>query len=175
MNFSICTGTSLYYYWAGTADVETSRRPDTWGDVLLAGSAGKLECIDRLASELKQGEASKTLNCVHPGDPMRLRVTDADMNLSDSVKDRVAVQVAAAQGSKQWVVLEESTESSGVFEGSVQTALDTGEPKPGTLSLFEGEAVEITYTDQCRPDGSRDVPVKLKIPTASAVNAIAGK
>ena len=55
MNLSICTGTPLYYYWAGTSDVRTSLHADTWGDALLAGSDGKLECVERLAGELKPG------------------------------------------------------------------------------------------------------------------------
>lgn len=175
MNFSICTGTPLYYYWAGTADVETSRHPDTWGDVLLAGSAGKVECIDKLASEMKAGESATIARYIHVGDLLRLRVSDGDMNLSDKVKDKLAITVSTSRGQRQMVVLEETTESSGVFEGAIRTLLDTGESKPDVLSLFEGESIETTYIDQCRPDGARDVPVKLTVPTAAAIGGIAGK
>ncbi len=175
MNFSICTGTPLYYYWAGTAEVETSRHPDTWGDVLLAGSAGKVECIEKLASELKPGESAATSNYIHVGDLLRIRVSDGDMNLSDKVKDKLAVTVSTPRGQRQMVVLEETTEASGVFEGAIRTRSTQVNRKPDVLSLFEGEPIEMTYIDQCRPDGSRDVPVKLKVATAAAIGGIAGK
>ncbi len=176
MNFSICTGTPLYYYWAGTADVETARHPNTWGDVILAGSAGKVECIDKLASELKDGTAAAiSLNFLQIGEPLRIRVSDADMNLSDQVKDKLAVTVSTPRGQRHVVVLEETSPTSGVFEGAIRTTLDTGEPKLDVLSLFEGESIAILYTDACGPGGERDIPVKLTLPTAAAIGGIAGR
>jgi hypothetical protein len=175
MNFSICTGTDLYYYWAGTTKVATARRPDTWGDVLLAGSAGRLECLDKLTAELSAGESARAVNAVRIGQPLRIRVTDADMNLSDMVRDRVAVTVAARRGGRQTVVLEETTNTSGIFEGTLPTTLDTGSDAQGVLPLLDGDQIDIVYIDQSRPDGSRDVPVKLTLPTASAVTRVTDK
>jgi hypothetical protein len=175
MNFSICTGTDLYYYWAGTTKVATARRPDTWGDALLAGSAGRLECIDKLTSERAASETSKTLNAVRIGQPLRVRVSDADMNLSDAAKDRVAVTIATRRGAKQTMILEETGNATGIFEGAIPTTLDTGSTPAGVLPLLDGDQIEVVYIDQCRPDGSRDVPVKLTLPTAAAITKLSEK
>ncbi|HET6246544.1 MAG TPA: sugar-binding protein [Tepidisphaeraceae bacterium] len=175
MNFSICTGTHLYYYWAGTTKVATARRPDTWGDALLAGSAGRLECLDKLTAELSPGQTAKPVNAVRIGEPLRIRVTDADMNLSNTERDRVAVTVATRRGARLPVILEETGNATGIFEGALRTTLDTGQAADGVLPLLDGDQVDLVYIDQCRPDGARDVPVKLTLPTASAVTKLADK
>jgi hypothetical protein len=174
LNLSICTGTNLYYYWAGTSNVRTSEHPETWGDVLLAGSDGKLEAVDKLTSELKPGETSKTLNSIVIGEPLKLRVTDPDMNLSDKRKDKLSVTVRSrGSGESQVVILEETGEKTGVFEGAIRTDLNLGESTKGTVSLFEGETIEVIYLDQARANGSRNVEVKLPIKTAAGVMNLA--
>ena len=123
------------------------------------------------------------MNAIRIGEPLRMRVTDADMNLSDAARDRVAVTVSTRRGGRRSIVLEETGDATGVFEGALPTTLDTGDapagPATGTpsgpLPLLDGDAVEITYTDQCRPDGARDVPVKLTLPTAAAVTRVGGQ
>ena len=59
--------------------------------------------------------------------------------------------------------------------GAIRTALEIGEVSPDVLTLYEGEKIDVTYTDPCRADGSRDVPVRLSIPTASALSGLAAK
>ena len=175
MNFSICMGTTVYYYWAGKTNIATAVRPDTWGDVLLAGSDGRLECIDKLEVEGAAPGSAKNVRSQRIGEPLRIRVTDMDMNLSDSRKDRVSVTVLSRRGDREVVVLEETGEKTGIFEGSIATTLDIGDPVPGVLSLFDGEKFDVIYTDQARGNGARDVEVKLTLPTAAAVTAVAAK
>ncbi|MCW8131894.1 MAG: hypothetical protein KIS92_16225 [Planctomycetota bacterium] len=173
-NLSICTGTSLYYYWGGTSDVRTSERPDTWGDVLLSGSDGKLEVPDKFESELKEGETAKPARAIVIGEALKLRVTDMDMNLSDKRKDKVSVTVKSKNGDTQVAILEETGEKTGVFEGSLATRLSLGEAAASTLSLYEGESVEILYVDQARADGARNVEVKLEMKSAAGTTNLAG-
>jgi hypothetical protein len=98
-----------------------------------------------------------------------------DMNLSDARKDRVSVTVMNRRGDREVVVLEETGEKTGIFEGSIGTTLDVGDPVPGVLSLFDGEKIDVIYLDQARANGARNVEVKLTMPTAAAVTAVAGK
>lgn len=174
LNLSICTGTALIYYWAGTSHVRTSEHPETWGDVLLAGSDGKLEAVDKLTAELKPGEKSKTLNSIAIGDPLKLRVTDPDMNLSDKRRDKLSVTVKTRGGGEnQVLILEETGEKTGIFEGAIRTDLNLGETNKGTLSLFEGETIDMIYLDQARANGARNVEVKLPIKTAAGMMNLA--
>ncbi|MCZ7645778.1 MAG: hypothetical protein M5U26_10920 [Planctomycetota bacterium] len=171
-NLSICTGTTLYYYWGGTSDVRTSERPDTWGDVLLSGSNGKLDLPAKLSNEEgapKPGTEEKPLRALVIGDPLRVRVTDLDMNLDDAKRDKVSVTVKTPHGDTEVAILEETGEKTGIFEGGLRTALELGEPVPGTLSLYEGEEVEVIYDDQARADGTRNVRLTRKLTTAAGI------
>jgi hypothetical protein len=175
MNFSICTGTPLYYYWVANVGTGTWGAPDTWGDVLLAGSDAKVEVVDKLASELKQSEEVKPLSWLRIGDPLRVRVTSPVMNLSDKALDKVSVSVASRHGGRQTVILQETGKATGIFEGAIQTALETGDPVLNTVTLYEGETVDVNFNDQCRADGTRNVKVTLSVPTASSVGRVAVK
>jgi hypothetical protein len=174
VNLSICTGTPLYYYWAGTSAVRTSEHPDTWGDLLLAGCDGKLEVVDKLSTELKAGETSKPSATLAIGDPLKIRITDADMNLSDKRRDKLAVTVKArGSGEVKVVTLEETGEKTGIFEGAIRTNLNLGDTDPKTLALFEGEAVDVIYLDQARANGARNVEVKLTLKSSAGVYTMA--
>ncbi|GMV79526.1 MAG: hypothetical protein AMXMBFR7_07100 [Planctomycetota bacterium] len=175
-NLSICTGTPLYYYWGGNSDVRTSERPDTWGDVLLSGSDGKLDLPAHLAQEAqapKPGETEKPLRALVIGEPLRVRVADLDMNLDDSKKDKVSVTLKSRHGDTEVAILEETGEKTGIFEGSVRTALQIGEPVPGTLSLYEGEGIEVVYDDQARANGARNVSITRKLTVAAGIVGLA--
>jgi hypothetical protein len=174
-NLSICTGTNLYYYWGGTSDVRTSEHPDTWGDLLLSGSDGKLEAVEKLGSE-EGGKDSKPLRALQLGEPLRVRVTDSDMNHSDTKRDKVTVTVTSdGGGDSEVLILEETGDKTGVFEGSIATTLNLGDPSPQALSLFEGESVTIVYDDKARANGSQNVEVKLTVKTAAGLMKLAGK
>ncbi|MFH0940218.1 MAG: sugar-binding protein [Planctomycetota bacterium] len=174
-NLSICTGTNLYYYWGGGDSVTTSERPDTWGDILLAGSDSKLELPDRLTSELKENETTRPSRALVIGEPLKIKLTDTDMNLSDKRRDKLSVTVKSSTGSNAIVVLEETSEKTGIFEGVVATTLNIGDPSVGTLALFEGELVDVIYFDQARANGARNVEVKLSIKAAMGMITLVAK
>jgi hypothetical protein len=71
------------------------------------------------------------------------------------------------------VILEETGEKTGVFEGAIRTDLNLGEAVKGTLALFEGETIDVVYLDQARANGARNVEVKLPIKTAAGMMNIA--
>ena len=174
-NLSMCTGTSLLYYWAGTSDVRTSEHPSTWGDLLLAGSDGRIMAPTKRARDLAPGESAEARRSVAPGEPLRLRVEDADMDLASDRVDQVSVTARARGGDWEVAVLGETGPATGVFEGALATALNLGEDLPGTLSLDEGDVVEAVYCDQARADGSRSVDVTLTLPTGLGASNLLGR
>ena len=72
------------------------------------------------------------------GEPLRIRVTDRDMNLNEKVKDKVSVTVRNARGEQEVAILEETGRDTGVFEGSVRTALALGERVAGRRQRLRG-------------------------------------
>jgi hypothetical protein len=167
MNVNVETGTKVQYYWSSSKAVETYVRPDTWGDVLLGGADGTLEIPAKLGGEGAATEATETRNAFVIGEPLRLRVTDRDMNLNPRHRDKVAVTVRSARGEPQVAVLEETDPESGTFEGAVRTALALGEPVPATLSVYEGESVTVTYVDQARANGARNADLVYTVRAAT--------
>jgi len=174
-DLSICGGNSIgkdvYFYWA-VGDVQVSTHPATWGDIMMGGSDGKVELPEKLGSELAQGEVLKPARGLVIGEPLKVRVTDMDMDLHPTSKDKVSVTVSTRTGEKQVMILEETGVKTGVFEGSLSTTLSTGDSQPGKLSLYEGDEITVTYTDQARGNGSKDVPVKLSLKTAASTQAL---
>lgn len=178
LNFTVETGTRVHYYWSASKAAGTYNRPDTWGDVLLGGSDGKLEIPEQLADETGgKGDPTKTTSSIVVGQPLRLRVSDGDMNLNDRLEDKVMVTVAnPANGDSQVAILKETGADTGIFEGAIRTALDIGEKVPGVVSVFDGQKLRVTYVDQARANGARDAKVALDVKAASPViNGIASR
>ena len=156
---SCCTGSDVYYYWSFNEKLRTSESPNTWGDIQLLGSDAALSLLD------KEGE--KMTGGVFPGEPIHIQVEDGDMNLDNAVKDKVRVNVSAASGDYEQVILEETATSSGVFDGSLATRLNIGNLSTGVLDLYEGEDVKVEYIDQAQAYGERDVRVTKGFKAAS--------
>jgi hypothetical protein len=152
------------WYWSSGDTVATSMQPDTWGDLLLAGSDARIAVIAPGG-----GDGAKTVLPV--GEPLRLRVNDDDMDLNPEARDKVTVSIRDGRGGRQNAVLEETGASSGVFEGAVSTALALDEPVPAVLSVFEGERVGITYIDQARANGAREATLSASVTFGSALMA----
>ena len=163
IGFNTCLGTNgpTCWNWSAGANVHTFQQPDTWGDLLLAGADAKLSLADR--------PDFKTKAVLTPGQSLKLRVVDGDMNLSPNRRDKVMVTIKPAHGGEQIVVLEETSENSGVFDGSVSTALALDVNPTGTLAVYEGESVVVCYVDQARANGARNVEVKLPLTFGSAI------
>ncbi|MEK7414842.1 MAG: sugar-binding protein, partial [Planctomycetota bacterium] len=153
------------WYWSAGSEVGTFRQPDTWGDLLLAGSDASITLADRDQTKAKANTPAVLL----PGQPLKLRVVDGDMNLSPLRRDKVMVTLKPAHGGQLLAVLEETSEASGAFEGSVTTALALDEDQPGILSVYEGEKVMVKYNDQARANGARNVDVQLTLSFGSAL------
>ncbi|MCK6472361.1 MAG: hypothetical protein L6R28_11505 [Planctomycetes bacterium] len=177
IGFDTCvmTGSPLDYFWCGSNELRPSEHPDSWGDVLLSGSDGKLESPEQFKAERKDGETAKPARAVVVGKPLKISVADADMNLDPKKKDKVSVTVKSAMGDNELVVLEETEAGSGLFEGALATAFALGEPTPEVLNLYEGETVTLVYTDQGRANGARDVEVKLELVSALGAVEVSGQ
>lgn len=149
------------WYWSAGDKVSTSLQPDTWGDLLLAGSDGAVEVLC--------GDGDKARTVLAVGEPLRLRVSDSDMDLDPAARDKVMVTIKDARAGQQIAVLEETGGSTGVFEGAVTTALALDQPVPAVLSVFEGERVSIVYVDQARANGAREALLTTSVAFGSAV------
>jgi hypothetical protein len=66
-------------------------------------------------------------------------------------------------------------EKTDIFEGSLATELNTGDPTPKVLSLFEGENITVKYDYKARANGLQHVEVKLSIRSTAGVMNLAGK
>ena len=91
------------------------------------------------------------------------------MNLNEKVKDKVSVTVRNARGEQEVAILEETGRDTGVFEGSVRTALALGEQVPGVVSVYEGESLTVTYVDQARANGARNAEIVSRIAAGPSV------
>ncbi len=154
MNLQVDTGTDLYYFWTCAKQIISSQHPNTWGDVQFLGSDGRIELLDP--------EDTQT-DSLFPGQPLRVRVVDPDMNLSELRRDKIGVTARTASGDTEPLILEETQAGSGVFEGALQTTLSIGSSQHDRLELFEGETVSVQYIDQARAFGERNVPIKQKV------------
>jgi hypothetical protein len=160
-NTYVTTMSTTNWYWSAGKEARTYTQPDTWGDLLLGGSDAKLEIIS--------GKETDGKHLAMIGQALRLRVTDADMNLDPAQQDKVMVTIKDGHGGQQIAVLEETGNATGVFEGAVSTALALDEPIPAVLAVYEGEKVDITYVDQARANGARDATETISVTFASAV------
>jgi hypothetical protein len=164
LDMAVDTGSTRHHYWEGLPSY-SYRKPDTWADVMLAGSDSRIDFPEAPGSE-------RPADCVIIGRPFRLRVTDADMNVDDAAPDRLSVTVRGAMEDMAVVVLEETGAKTGIFEGSVPTDFALGERIPGTLELSEGEEVTVAYVDQARQRGERNVEVLRTLPAVAAIGTM---
>ncbi len=158
LNAYVTSMAGTNWYWSAGKKANTWYQPDTWGDVLLAGSDGVLELADATAPLVV-------------GRPLRLRVRDGDMDLASARRDQVMVTLRPAHGGQQIAVLEETGPATGVFEGAISTALALDEDQPGVLSLYAGEQVDVIYTDQARSNGARNAEIHLAPVAASPITS----
>lgn len=150
----IDTGTNIFYQWANHNPlVQISTNPSVWGEILFAGSDGKVELLDA---------AGKPATQLTPGTPLTVRVRDADVNLDPAKKESLALTLITRGGRKP-MILAETEPNSGVFQGVMPTRLATRRPEDGVLELAADETVTVDYIDRLRSDGSRNVTVRAAI------------
>ncbi len=158
-NFSINNGTSCSLIWAVNLGKSFSHAPDLWGDLALLGTDAKVSFV-------KPG-TDKPITALIPGEPVGVRINDADMNLDPKKKDKIETTFRSACGDSVTGFLEETQPDSGIFAGSIDTDPFFGESNSddAVLSVTGGGHVEISYMDQARKYGERntDVTQRLKI------------
>jgi uncharacterized repeat protein (TIGR01451 family) len=80
------------------------------------------------------------------GDPVFVRVKDADRNVSATQKDTITVTITTPTGDTETLTLLETGLSTGVFVGYIQSASATPAPNC-TLDVTKNEKVKATYID----------------------------
>lgn len=153
-NFSINRGYdyAAQQQWSAPKDTDTFNRPDTWGDILLLGSDAKAEII---AKPVGDGAVSGDL--IAPGDPVRVRVVDPDMDLDGASRDRILAEARIRGGtSAMYVILEETAPDSAIFEGSFNTQLRYLPGRENTLSVSGGDTLQLFYADKRSAYGEKD-------------------
>jgi uncharacterized repeat protein (TIGR01451 family) len=84
----------------------------------------------------------------HQNDPVFVRVTDADMNLDDTVRDTLIVTVTVKEtGDTEVIRLTETAPASGVFAGYIPSGTTTAVSYDGILQVSQGSALTATFTD----------------------------
>ena len=89
---------------------------------------------------------------VHAGDPLFVRVDDADQNLDGTVRDRVEVRVRARDtGDTEVLRLLETGPDTGVFVGYLPSRLGSADPDNCTLELARDSSLDVSYVDRRNP------------------------
>ncbi len=147
LNFSLNrddTSDGPGWQWSASQKLQTWRRPDTWGDLLLLGSDAKLAFVEPSGT----AEEAEPMKVTVPGSSVGLRVTDVDMNLNTLRVDRILSRVEAAHSrASVLAVLSETGPNTGVFEGSIDTQPFFLPPAENVLNVRSGEKLELVYTD----------------------------
>ena len=170
-NFSVNRGATDLdcEQWSAPKSQITWDKPDTWGDLLLLGSDAKARFVS-------YDDPTKPAQPLVPGQPIAFEIQDKDMDLNPHQKDRVPA-ILRLQGAEDglFVVLEETTENSGIFRGSVNTQAYGATPKPDTLNIRGGESVELVYNDLRTEYGESNRIVTATLPVGTPVLRLAGR
>lgn len=155
---------------AGYDDV---RRPD--GKAVTMGAKGRLISNGVLACTDRDYE--KTLEHLHVGEKLFLKVTDPDLDASDA-RDAAEVVVMTELGEKETVRLEETLAHSGVFTGSLQLkAVD--KPTPGNLDpadpiieTYFGDNVVVKFKDLAASTESGELEMQIEVPVVVGTDGL---
>ncbi len=99
-----------------------------------------------------------------PGEPVILRVSDGDANLSGSLVDSLIVSVTGRDGREVRVELPETGPDTGVFTGAVAT-VRAGRPAAAhEMALDGGDRLTLTYVDADDPTDTVTVHLEVDLP-----------
>ena len=89
-----------------------------------------------------------------PGDTVRVRVTDADLNTHAGIQETTTVEAAnPTSGEAETITLTELDGDNPVFFGIVATAISSGSTSDGVIATQKGEEVVVTYADTLLANG----------------------
>ena len=89
---------------------------------------------------------------VHAGDPLFVRVDDADQNSDATVRDVVEVRIRARDtGDTEALRLLETGPDTGVFVGYLPSRLASSDPDSCTLELARDSSLDVNYVDRHNP------------------------
>ena len=166
VNHSVNLGNSYETQWSAPKSVQTWNNPDTWGDILLLGS-------DARVAFKNYEDHDQGLAAILPGDPVRVEITDPDMNLYEIKHDRIMATVKA-EGSQTplLLVLKETKANSGVFAASFSSQAYFMPPKENTLNIRGGQKIILSYTDARAGYGEKNRKVTAHLPVAWPVTEL---
>ena len=99
-----------------------------------------------------------------PGDTLTSTVTDTDLNVSTIVADSVVIRLTNNRSSEvEQITLTETGINTGVFTGTVNTALNAtaGTNNDGSMNSVVGDVITFTYQDQLDSSGNSVVRTVL--------------
>ncbi len=165
-DYSTDNGDNAYFWWTTELGKQASMTPSVWGDLVLLGS-------DAAITAVKPGKTAESLAAIIPGEPLGVRIADADMNTDPHVRNQIKVKFASSAGQALVGYLRETEVSSGVFEGSVDTVeVLPDEERDATnnaLPVVAGGYVEVSYYDQARRYGERNYTAERRVPVGVPV------
>ena len=89
-----------------------------------------------------------------PGDTVRVRVTDADLNTDPLTQETTTVAAAnSTSGEVETITLTELDIDNAIFFGIVETAFSSGSTSDGVIATQKGEEVVVTYADTLLANG----------------------
>ena len=90
-----------------------------------------------------------------PGDTLRVRVVDLDLNLDPTAVESIQVVVTnSATGDVERLTLAEIAEDDSVFSGLLLTAFASASSGDGLLSTANSDAVQVRYVDETSSAGT---------------------
>jgi len=170
LNFSLNQRYASGLQWSASQALQTWRRPDTWGDVLLLGADARLRFL-----ELGSADGTE-LKAITPGTPITIEIADADMNLNTLRTDRVAAELVVKESATSlFVVLTETGHSTGVFRATVDTQAYFLPPRERMLNIRGGDTLQLVYTDARAEYGEKNRRLTAELPVGFPVMNLAGK
>jgi len=104
------------------------------------------------------------------GEVLTLGVSDNDLNENNETNETVTVQVVSSEGEVEDVTLTETDVDTSKFEATLTTELSSGAgiDNDGMMSVMEGTAVTVTYTDVRH--GAEGLEENLSVMTTAEVD-----